>query len=359
MASIYDVAQLAGVSVATVSRVLNSSASVTEATKAKVKSAMLRLGYTPNPSARTLRNNRTGLVALITPEIINPYFAAVASGVQDMCRKSKYQLILCNTGGDESLEISYLDLLSNKQVDGIIIAPPGTHTNPKSDGKIQNLLNRNYPLVMIGRRFESDTINCDIVTTNTAIGTREAMQHILDGGHSRIAYLGGPNPNVAKTRLATFRSSLSANGLIIDENLIFQTNLTLEDGYKICRKLLTLSNRPTAIFAVNDMVAIGAMIALQEARIPIPEEMIVVGFDDIPLAAMFRPSLSTVVQPKYDLGRIAAERLIGRIEGAIDKFETISLPTHLVIRESSMSRLKSKIPGGGEQLSQKMQLFHE
>jgi DNA-binding LacI/PurR family transcriptional regulator len=353
MASIHDVAQLAGVSVATVSRVLNSSESVTEATRAKVRSAMLRLGYTPNPSARTLRNNRTGLLALITPDIINPYFAAVASGVQDMCRKSKYQLILCSTGGDESIEISYLDLLSNKQVDGIIIAPPGTHSNPKSDAKIQNLLNRNYPLVMIGRRFESETVGCDIVTTNTAVGTREAMRHILDGGHSRIAYLGGPNPSVAKTRLATFRSSLSANGLIIDENLIFQTNLTLEDGYKICRKLLSVANRPTAIFAVNDMVAIGAMIALQESGIAIPAEMIVVGFDDIPLAAMFRPSLSTVVQPKYDLGHIAAERLIARIEGLVDRFETISLPTHLVIRESSMSQQTSKMPEADNQLSRK------
>ncbi|SLM17382.1 putative HTH-type transcriptional regulator DegA [uncultured spirochete] len=344
MASIHDVAHLAGVSVATVSRVLNSSGSVTDATRAKVRSAMQRLGYTPNPSARTLRNNRTGLLALITPEIINPYFAAVASGVQDMCRKSKYQLILCNTGGDESIEISYLDLLSNKQVDGIIIAPPGTHTNPKSDTRIQNLLSKNYPIVMIGKRFDSEDISCDIVTTNTAIGTREAMRHILDGGHSRIAYLGGPNPSIAKTRLATFRSSLSANGLIIDENLIFQTNLTLEDGYNICKKLLDAAHRPTALFAVNDMVAIGAMIALQESGVEIPTEMIVVGFDDIPLASMFRPSLSTVVQPKYDLGHIAAERLIARIEGLVDKFETISLPTHLVIRESSMSQQKGMMP---------------
>jgi Transcriptional regulators len=314
MASIHDVARLAGVSAATVSRVLNSSGSVTDATRAKVRAAMKRLGYIPNPSARTLRNNRTGLLALITPEIINPYFAAVASGVQDMCRKSNYQLILCNTGGDESIEISYLNLLSNKQVDGIIIAPPGTHTNPKSDVRIRNLIDSNYPIVMIGKRFDSDYVNCDIVTTNTAIGTREAMQHILDGGHSRIAYLGGPNPSVAKTRLATFRSSLSAHGLIIDENLIFQTNLTLEDGYNICKKLLDITNRPTAIFAVNDMVAIGAMIALQEAGIAIPSEMIVVGFDDIPLASIFRPSLSTVAQPKYDLGYIAAERLIARID---------------------------------------------
>jgi LacI family transcriptional regulator, galactose operon repressor len=297
---------------------------------------MSSLGYSPNPSARALRSNKTGLIALIVPEVVNPYFAAIAHGAQTVTRNAKLALVLCNSESEESIELDYLQTLERKHVDGVILTPPGPHPNPRADAEILRLSKRGMPLVCIGRRIRQDEVSMDIVTTDTGIGTREAMRHLLEGGHTRIAYIGGPTTTIAQTRLATYRSSLAARGLIVDDDLLFNSDLTLEGGYQTCHRILGLRKRPTAIFAVNDMVAIGVMIALQELGIAIPEEMSVVGFDDIPYASVFRPTLTTVAQPKYDLGRLAAERVIARIENRAAGHEIVSLPTHLVVRESTL-----------------------
>lgn len=336
MPSIRDVAKTAEVSVTTVSRVLNDSSAVNEETRQRVQNAIIKLGYKPNPSARALRTNKTGLIALIIPEIDNPYFSTIARGVQDVARKAKLQVVLCNSEGKESMELDYIHMLPNKQVDGFIITPPGLNFNPKSDKYLQQLTEKGFPFVSIGRRVDVPETMFDIVTTDTSIGTQEAMRHLMENGHTRIAYFGGP-ANVAKTRLNTYKKALTSRGLFVEEKFIFETELTLESGYKLCKKMLKFKNRPTAIFAVNDMVAIGALIALQESGVKIPEEISIVGFDDIPLATIIRPNLTTVVQPQYDLGRLAAERLIGRLSGVISKFQVISLPTHLVVRESTLS----------------------
>lgn len=334
MPSIRDVAKKAGVSVTTVSRVLNDSNSVTEDTRRKIKRVMTELGYRPNPSARALRNNRTNLIALVIPELVNPYFSTIALGVQDVARQAKLQLILCNSGASDGAELDYLELLPHKQVDGLIVATPSLNPNRESEKRLEQLGRKAYPIVSLGRKVDRKKLDFDSITTDTAVGTREAMLHLLENGHTRIAYFGAP-AGVATTRLDTYKAMLAARGLFVEDALIFATDLTLESGYKLAKTLLALRNRPTAILAVNDMVAIGAILAFQEQGVEIPKEMSVIGFDDIPLASIMRPHLTTVAQPKYDLGRLAAERLIGRLQGVITDFECISLSTRLVVREST------------------------
>ncbi len=336
MASIRDVAREAKVSVTTVSRVLNDSGAVTDVTRRRVERAIRQLAYRPNPSARALRSNRTNLIALIIPEMVNPYFSAIAQGVQDVARRAGFHLILCNSGGEQSLELDYLEMVPHKHVDGCIITPPGPNSNPAADSRLLQLGRLGYPFVSLGRQLDTPELCFDFITTDTAVGTQEAMRHLLENGHTRIAYFGGPE-NVASTRLQGYRGALSARGLVVQRELIFSTDLTLEAGYRLGELILRCPDPPTAILAVNDMVAIGAVLALQEHGVRIPEQVSVVGFDDIPLASIIRPNLTTVAQPKYDLGRLAAERLVFRLQGGIGKFETISLSAHLIVRESTRS----------------------
>lgn len=335
MASIYDVAQRAGVSASTVSRVLNGSSAVNPETRRKVMAAIAELGYKPNPAARTLRTNRTGLVALIVPEITNPYFSIIAQGVQDAARKAGFGMILCNSGGNEADELDYMRMLPERRIDGFVITPPGANLNPRSDRYLEELAKEGYPVVCIGRRVT--TAGIDTITVDTSIGAREAMMHLLENGHTRIAFFGGPSAkSVATRRLEAYRKALAERGLLVDEGLIFECDLTLEGGYRLAQGLLERRDRPTAIFAVNDMVAIGALTAVVERGISVPDEMAIVGFDDIPLASIVRPALTTVTQPKYDLGRLAAEHLILRIEGSKREADIVILPTRLVVRGTTL-----------------------
>lgn len=334
MPSIREVAKAARVSVTTVSRVLNNDPAVSEDTRRRVKRVIEQLGYRVNPSARALRTKRTGSIALIIPEIENPYFSILAAGVQDAASEHGFRVVLCNSKGRESLELEYIGMLISKQVDGFIITPPGLNQNPKSDLHLRQIAEKGLPFVSIGRRIDMSQGLFDIVTTDTSVGTQQALSHLIDNGHTRIAYFGAPE-NVAKTRLNTYLNVLRSRGLIVIEDLIFKTELTLESGYRLCKQVMQSENKTTAIFTVNDMVAIGALIALQELGVRVPEDVSVVGFDDIPLASIFRPNLTTVVQPKYDLGRLAVERLVGRLHGTITKFEVITLSTHLAMRQST------------------------
>lgn len=193
---------------------------------------------------------------------------------------------------------------------------------------------KGYPMVTLGLQFDTREVYCDAITTNTSLGTRQAMLHLIENGHTRIAYFGA-RKGIASRRLENYRSTMSERGMFVPEDLIFEADPTLEDGFKLAQKVLDFRNRPTAILAVNDMVAVGAMIALQENGVSVPKEMSIVGFDDIPLASIIRPTLTTVAQPKYELGRLAAERLVGRLDGSITSFQSISLSSHLVVRDST------------------------
>lgn len=334
MASIREVAEKAQVSVTTVSRVLNDSSSVTDQTRRRVKRVIQELGYRPNPSARALRSNRTNLIALVIPELVNPYFSAIAEGVQDAARQAKLQLILGACGNIEGAELQYLELLPHKQIDGLILSTPAHGADRRSKRRLEELGRKGYPIVSLGQRFEETKRYFDAITTDTAVGTREAMLHLLESGHSRVAYFGAPS-GIAKTRLDTYRAVLNARGLFVEDDLIFSTDLTLESGYRLAKKVFCQHRRPTAVLAVNDMVAIGVILAVQDEGLEVPKDVSVVGFDDIPMASIMRPHLSTVAQPKYELGQLAAERLIGRLDGSIRDFEQISLSTRLVVRDST------------------------
>ncbi|NMB11003.1 MAG: LacI family transcriptional regulator [Firmicutes bacterium] len=347
MTTIYDVAKIAGVSVSTVSRVLNDSGPVSDETRKKVEEAVAAVGYRPNPSARSLRTQKTDLIALIVPDIINEYFSVISRGVQDVVEQHGYHMLLCNTDGNENAEIDYMQMLENGRVDGFIITPPGPNLNQNADDYLRSLGRADKPFVMIGDRL-GETGVCDIVTADTSVGTREAMMHLLESGHSMIAYLGGPEAkSVATNRLKAYKQGLSRRGLSVNKELIYETDLSLQGGYETARRMIdqwrsspskSAGSIPTAIFAVNDMVAIGVIMALRDYGLRVPEDVAVVGFDDVPLASFIQPRLTTVAQPKYDLGRLAAERLMLQIADTGEPKRKIILPTRLVVRESTQPR---------------------
>ena len=340
MVSIHDVARRAKVSIGTVSRVLNESPQVTVATRRNVKRAINELGYSPNPSARALRSNRTRLIALTIPELTNPYFAAMVEGVQHVLAQAQFQLILCNAGADDKAEPEYLDMLARRQVDGLIVASRRFSAATESQKYLLSLGKKGFPIVSLGQRFNADPLYFDSISTDTSTGMREAMMHLLEAGHTEIAYFGAPE-GIATLRLDTYKAALAERVIRVSSSLMFRVDPTLENGFKLAETLLRRRHRPTAIMAVNDIVAIGALMAFQEHGVSIPEEMSIVGFDDVPLASIIRPHLTTVFQPKYELGRLAAERLLGRLDKSVTTFRSISLSSRLVVR-SSTARVRLK-----------------
>jgi len=335
MPTIYEIAKKADVSSATVSRVINNHKSVRKETRQKVIRVLKEMNYYPHAGARSLRTKRTHIISLIIPDIENQFFPALAKGVQDRAKELDYYVLLCNTDEGENEEISYMRMLREHHIDGFIITPSGSKINKKSNEYLLELKKDNLPFVMIGHRLEDSTI--DMVTVNTEEGAYGAVRHLIRLGHQRIGFLAGPiSKGMSRGRLRGYRKALTEHGLKIDGDLIVEGDLRQESGYRQMKQLLGIKNPPTGIFAINDMVAIGAVKAIEEKELQIPEDIAVVGFDDIPLASIIKPSLTTVAQPKYEMGRMATEVLINKIEKGIQEPQRIRLKTKLVVRESTL-----------------------
>lgn len=337
MSTIYEIAKKACVSSATVSRVINNHKSIRKETKQKVMKVLKEMNYYPHAGARNLRTKRTHMISLIIPDIENQFFPALARGVQDRARELGYYMLLCNTDEGESEEISYMNMLREHHIDGFIITPSGAKINKKSNEYLFKSKKDNLPFIMIGHRLEDPTI--DMVTVDTEEGAYEAVRHLIRLGHQRIGCLAGPiSKGLSRGRLRGYRKALTDHGLKTDEDLIVEGDLRQGSGYTQMKQLLGIKDPPTGIFAINDMVAIGAVKAIEEKKLRIPKDIAVAGFDDIPLASIVKPSLTTVVQPKYEMGRIASEVLINRIEKRIQEPQRIILKTRLVVRESTLDR---------------------
>jgi LacI family transcriptional regulator len=330
--TIRDVAALAKVSTATVSFVVNGTGPVSEPLRRRVVEAMEALDYHPNQVARSLRASKTHIIGMIVPQITNPFFGEVMTGVEDEARKSGYSVIFCNSNEDPELEKHHLSTLFSRRVDGAIISS----SNPSLiDG---HLVRRRFPLVFVDRTPPSFT-GTAVVSDNFG-GSREAARHLLDLGHTKIAVIDGPlDLPICAERLRGVTRALHDSGLSLPDIYLRLGALQLESGYRSGYELLKLPDPPTAIFCCNNSLTLGLMRALAELKIACPERVSVLGFDEFEWGQSFRPQLTAVAQPTYEMGRLATELLIGKVQEKdqprLVKEETIVLPDKLLIRDST------------------------
>jgi LacI family transcriptional regulator len=324
-----DVAEQAGVSVTTVSHVVNNTRPVNQDKRERVLAAMHQLGYQPNKLARSLRRGKTHTVGVIVPDSANPFFAEVARGIEDTSFEHGYSVILCNTDCDLDKERLYTNLLSEKQVDGILFVAAGV-----SQENLNDLLPRRIPLVLIDRHVPEVAV--DTVLVDNARGGWLATRHLLELGHRRIGCIMGPEDITSSNqRLDGYRQALHEHGQSPDGDLIVAGDFQFESGYRGGQALLTLPEPPSAIFASNDLMALGAARAARELGFEIPATLSLVGFDDVQLATYANPPLTSVRQPKYEMGVLATRLLFERVVDQGQPLQSHLLDTELVVRQST------------------------
>lgn len=304
-----DVAHMARVSKATAARVVNGDTElVREQTRARVLDAVEKLGYERHAVAGSLRSERTYMLALSIPDITNPFWPEVARGVQDTVEQQDYTVVLMNNDWDADREQKQLRRMRQKQFDGLIINPTGTLNS--------DLLDLHIPVVLLasGEAYpDFDTVSSD---SNQA--SQLAMEHLIALGHKRIGLIAGPlRRRKSHTHRNTYMEICHKHGLPVDPALIVQTTFSQEGGYTAMQQFLDLDCRPTAVFAVNDIIALGALRAAQTAGLRVPEEISIIGMDDVFAAATAYPPLTTIAKPKYEIGVTAARFMLERIKGTM------------------------------------------
>ena len=329
LSTVSDVAKRAGVSTMTVSRVINNSGYISQETRERVEKAIAELGYVPNALARSFRSKQTCLLALVLPDITNPFWTTIARGVEDTASRNGFHVILCNTDESPEKEANYINVLLQRRVDGIIIAPT---TNDKN--RFLMLKRQALPCVLLDRRV--DGFKCDTVVSNGCEGAKKLTQHLLRLGYRRIAIVSGPlTISTAQERVEGYAQALQENQVPIDESLIVRDTYQQDSGYESVKQLLKQERRPEAIFAGNNFIAVGALHAIRELGLRIPEDVALVGFDDIPQGSLISPALTVVSQPAYEMGVAAADSLISRLSGKYrGKPRDIVVATSIIIRES-------------------------
>jgi LacI family transcriptional regulator len=328
-----NVAERAGVSVTSVSHVINGTRPVSDELRRRVLDAMGELGYRPNALARSLRRQKTHTIGMIVPDSANPFFAEVARGIEDTCFEQGYSVILGNSDGDLGKELLYTNVLAEKQVDGILFVAAGTSTE-----HIRALQARRMPLVVVDRHIPS--VDVDSVLTDNAHGGWLATHHLVELGHRRIGCIAGPSDvTPSADRITGYRQALHEGGIAVDEALIVKGDFQYESGYRAAHQLLAIDDPPTAVFTCNDLMAVGAISAALELRRQVPADLSVVGFDDVRLASFTNPPLTTVAQPKYEMGVMAATMLLERLQNRDMPPRQRLLDTSLLTRQSTASLL--------------------
>jgi LacI family transcriptional regulator, repressor for deo operon, udp, cdd, tsx, nupC, and nupG len=327
MASIKDVAKLANVSTATVSRVLRNAGNVTEETKRRVLEAIEALNYQPNVLGRYLRRMETETVLVIVPDITNPFFSKVLRGIEAVALERGYQVLLGDTQNDVQLEEQYLNVLPQKQVDGMIFLTARTRK------ELMEEMSRQFPIVLACEYLEGTDI--PTVSIDNISSARKATEHLIGLGHRRIAHLTGPMDVIlSRDRLRGYYQALAQHDIDVDAALVQEGDFSFESGYNVTLKLLALEKPPTAIFAANDAMAIGAIKAVRHRGGRVPDDVAIVGFDDIQMASIFEPGVTTIAQPMFDIGKQAMKLLLQLIDGEEVERRQFVLPDRLVIRES-------------------------
>lgn len=327
MTNIHKVAEKAGVSVATVSRVLNNPGVVTPKTRIKVEQAIKELDYKPSALARNLRTSESKLILVLLPSISNPFYTDIINGIEDTAIKEGYNILLCQTDSNPERENIYFNLIRNRMADGII------SMDPTVNKETLNELARDYPIVQCSEYDKDGTIS--YVSIDSESAAYHAVKHLIKLGHERIALINSDQKFLyARERYQGYEKALKEYNLPIRKQWIYHTeHVEFEDGQQAMKVILQQKERPTAVFAVSDVLAIGALKELNSNGIRVPEDMAVVGFDKIVFSNMTHPTLTTVAQPMYKMGCISAEMIIDKIRGK--KVENHILEHELIIREST------------------------
>lgn len=335
MTNIKDVAKKAGVSTTTVSHVINETRFVSDELRQRVMDAMQSMDYHPNILARSLRSGKSKTIGLIVPDISNLFFAEIARKVEDRGLEYGYSVILCNTDDDHAKEAGYIDVLITKKVDGIIFISAGYEGE-----NLYKLLNNKIPIVIADRSL-GDVVT-DVVLVDNWMGGYTATKYLLELGHRKIACISGPSSlTPSAQRVEGFHQALKDAAIEINYCLVIPGDFRSVGGEKAMNSLLECDKKPTAVFACNDMMALGAMRAINNRGLRVPEDISLVGFDDIPISQCVYPAITTVAQPIEELGSIVVKYLIERIEyknsrrkGEEPDYRTTVLETKLVKRDS-------------------------
>ncbi len=329
MPTVLDVAKRAGVAPITVSRVINNSGYISQGTRERVEAAVKELKYVPNTIARGLRSKRTKTLALVVTDIANPYFTLMARGVEDVAGAADYSVVYCNTDEFEEKEEKYANLLAQRQVDGVLLVP--SCGNVKT---VKFLLSNNITVVALDRRVSG--VKIDLVRSDSEDGANHLIKLLLALGHRSIAVITGPKDvSTSMDRVAGYQRALAEAGLGTNE-LVYYGEFNQESGYELTRQAMLRSPRPTALFGSNNFITIGIIKALQDLKLNVPDDVSVVGFDDLPESMLVSPFLTVAAQPAYEMGRMAAELLLKRISGELSgKCQTLVLQTQVIERRST------------------------
>jgi LacI family transcriptional regulator, galactose operon repressor len=330
MATIKDVAALANVSIATVSRVLNTSANVSPELEARVLKAVRQLDYRPNVLARNLRRSESLTIGVLIPDSKNPFFAEMAKGIEDACFDNGYMAVLCDTDEQPSKAVGHLNTLYQQRVAGFAVVSPGRITP-----HLQQLLDDGFQIVLVDRALSA--LPTDSVVSDNRHGAQRATEHLLELGHRRIGFIvSNLEHETIQGRWGGACDAMQMAGIPIEPNLVYRHGDELpESGCIGAAQLLKQEKPPTAIFAFNDLMAFGVLHYSHEHHISVPEQLSVVGFDNMMMAKYAVPALTTIHQPKYELGQKAAEILLRRIQGNGSAITQLVLPTELVVRAST------------------------
>ncbi|NDJ75578.1 MAG: LacI family transcriptional regulator [Chloroflexi bacterium] len=324
-----DVAREAEVSVMTVSRVVNGKDGISITTRQRVQEIIDRLGYRPSTLARSLVTDRTGTVGLVVIDNSNPYFSEVARGVEHVAYAEGYNVFLCNTEEDPQRELRILQSLSDKHVDGVILC-----SSRLDDADLHSALAAHSHAVLVNR--PSGTTEIGEMLLDDAYGGYLATKHLIASGHRAIGYLAGPTQSFSGAQRGTgYRQALTEAGIPLRPEWEQACLPVVENGTEKTLELLSDHPELSALFCYNDLVAVGALKACQQLGRRIPDELAIIGFDDIPLSALVNPSLTTCWSPKYELGSQAMELLLARINGCTDDCTNVIFQPELVIRESA------------------------
>lgn len=332
MASIMDLARRANVSPTTVSRVLNNSSHpVSEATRLRVLEAAEELNYRPNALARAMITRRTQIVGVIVGDSSDPYFSTIVRGIETAARAHEYLVIICNTERDPAVEKNYLALLRDYQVDGIIFAGGSVQETTELAKIVETLEEDGVALVALNPHT---AVSAEVRVDNVA-ASQEMTEHLLQLGHRRIALIEGPQEiTTTAHRLQGYRQALEAAGVPFNPELVWPGQFTFESGVEAAHRYLATAEKPTALFASNDQTAIGAIAVLRQARVRIPEDVSVAGFDDIELARYMAPSLTTIEVPMHQMGMEGMWHLLSQLAGE-ESAPLVLVPHRLITRDST------------------------